>query len=172
MSQGDTPITIVGNLVDDPILRYTPQGVPVADFRVASTPRAFNKDSGKWEDQEGLFLTCNVWREPAENVMETIAKGMRVIVTGTLRQRSYENRNGERRTVYEIEVEEVGPSLKFASAKVTRSQRGGGNRSADNGGNGGSGGWGGARAASGGSANHGGNGPAGGFPTEEEPPFS
>lgn len=172
MSQGDTPITIVGNVVADPELKYTPSGVAVADFRVASTPRAFNKDSGQWEDQEGLFLTCNVWREPAENVMDTIAKGMRVIVTGTLRQRSYENRNGERRTVFQIEVDEVGPSLKFASAKVTRSQRGGGNRSADNGGNSGPGGWGGAQATGGGFANQGGNGPAaGGFPAEEEPPF-
>ncbi len=126
MAQGETPITLVGNVVADPELRYTPSGVAVANFRVASTPRAFNRDSGQWEDQEGLFLTCNIWRDAAENVMETLSKGMRVIVQGRLRQRSYESREGERRTVYEIEVDEVGPSLKFATAQVTRSQRGAG----------------------------------------------
>ena len=126
MAQGDTPITLVGNVVADPELRYTPSGAAVANFRVASTPRVFNRDSGQWEDQEGLFLTCNVWKEQAENVMETLSKGMRVIVQGRLRQRSYESREGERRTVYEVEVDEVGPSLKFATAQVNRSQRGAG----------------------------------------------
>ena len=126
MAQGETPITLVGNIVADPELRYTPSGAAVANFRVASTPRAFNRDSGQWEDQEGLFLTCNIWREAAENVMETLSKGMRVIVQGRLRQRAYETREGEKRTVYEIEVDEVGPSLKFASAQVTRSPRSGG----------------------------------------------
>ena len=126
MAQGETPITLVGNIVADPELRYTPSGAAVANFRVASTPRAFNRDSGQWEDQEGLFLTCNTWREAAENVMETLSKGMRVIVQGRLRQRNYETREGEKRTVYEIEVDEVGPSLKFASAQVTRNPRTGG----------------------------------------------
>ena len=126
MAQGETPITLVGNIVADPELRYTPSGAAVANFRVASTPRAFNRDSGQWEDQEGLFLTCNIWREAAENVMETLSKGMRVIVQGRLRQRAYETREGEKRTVYEIEVDEVGPSLKFASAQVTRNPRSGG----------------------------------------------
>lgn len=126
MAQGETPITLVGNVVADPELRYTPSGAAVANFRVASTPRAFNRDSGQWEDQEALFLTCNIWREAAENVMETLSKGMRVIVQGRLRQRAYETREGERRTVYEIEVDEVGPSLKFASAQVTRNPRSGG----------------------------------------------
>lgn len=133
MAQGETPITLVGNVVADPELKYTPSGTAVANFRVASTPRAFNRDSGQWEDQEGLFLTCNIWRDAAENVMETLSKGMRVIVQGRLRQRNYETREGERRTVYEVEVDEVGPSLKFASAQVTRSQRkgnGGGQRKA------------------------------------------
>lgn len=130
MAQGETPITLVGNVVADPEVRYTPSGVAVANFRVASTPRAFNKDSGQWEDQEGLFLTCNIWRDAAENVMESLHKGMRVIVQGRLRQRNYETREGEKRTVYEIEVDEVGPSLKFATAQVTRNPRGGGGRPA------------------------------------------
>ncbi len=126
MAQGETPITLVGNIVADPELRYTPSGAAVANFRVASTPRAFNRNTNQWEDQEGLFLTCNIWREAAENVMETLSKGMRVIVQGRLRQRAYETREGEKRTVYEIEVDEVGPSLKFASAQVTRNSRTGG----------------------------------------------
>lgn len=124
MAQGDTPITLVGNVVADPELKYTPAGAAVANFRVASTPRAYNRDTNQWEDQEGLFLTCNAWRDMAENVMETLHKGMRVIVTGTLRQRSYETRDGQRRTVYEVEVDDVGPSLKWAAAQVIRNRSG------------------------------------------------
>ena len=125
MAQGDTPITIVGNVVADPELKYTPSGAAVANFRVASTPKKFNKETRQWEDQEGLFLTCNAWKSLAENVTESLHKGMRVIVTGTLRQRSYETREGQKRTVYEIEVDAVGPDLRFATAQVTRNPRGG-----------------------------------------------
>lgn len=128
MAIGDTPITVVGNVVNDPELRFTPSGAAVANFRVASTPRRFNKQTNQYEDGEALFLTCNVWRQAAENVAETLSKGMRVIVNGNLRQRSYQNKDGENRTVYEIEVDEVGPSLRFASAQVNRNPReGGGN---------------------------------------------
>ena len=123
MAQGETPITIIGNLVADPELRFTSSGTPVASFRIASTPRTYNRDTGQWEDGEGLFLTCNVWRQAAENVAATITKGMRVIVNGRLRQRSYQTRDGENRTVYEVEVDEVGPSLTFATAKVERTPR-------------------------------------------------
>jgi len=126
MAAGDTQITIVGNLVDDPQLRYTPTGNAVANFRVASTPRFMDRATNEWKDGDSLFLTCNVWRQPAENVAESLQRGMRVIVSGRLRQRSYETKEGEKRTVYEIEVDEVGPSLRNASAKVTRSQRSGG----------------------------------------------
>ena len=126
MSQGDTPITVVGNIVADPELRFTPSGAAVTNFRIASTPRRFNSQTNQWEDGEGLFLTCNIWRQAAENVAESLQKGMRVIVNGRLRQRSYETREGEKRTVYEVEVDEVGPSLKFATAKVTRTPREGG----------------------------------------------
>ena len=128
MAIGDTPITVVGNVVADPELRFTPSGAAVANFRVASTPRVFNRDSGQYEDGEVLFLTCNVWRQAAENVAESLTKGMRVIVNGRLKQRSYQTKEGENRTVFEIEVDEVGPSLKFASAQVNRNPReGGGN---------------------------------------------
>ena len=120
MSTGNTPLTIIGNLTDDPSLRYTPSGAAVASFRVASTPRRWNPQTQQHEDGEGLFLTCNVWRDQAENVAESLAKGMRVIVNGNLRQRSYETREGEKRTVYEVEVEDVGPSLKWATARVER----------------------------------------------------
>lgn len=126
MAQGDTPITVVGNIVADPELRFTPSGAAVANFRIGSTPRRFNSQTNQWEDGEGLFLTCNVWRQAAENVAESLQKGMRVIVNGRLRQRSYETREGEKRTVYEVEVDEVGPSLKYATAKVTRTNREGG----------------------------------------------
>lgn len=126
MAQGDTPITVVGNIVADPELRFTPSGAAVANFRIASTPRRFNSQTNQWEDGEGLFLTCNVWRQAAENVAESLQKGMRVVVNGRLRQRSYETREGEKRTVYEVEVDEVGPSLKYATAKVTRTNRDGG----------------------------------------------
>lgn len=142
MAQGDTQITVVGNIVADPELRYTPNGAAVANFRVASTPRRYDQQAGQFVDGEPLFLTCNVWRQPAENVANSLNKGDRVIVTGRLRQRSYEDRNGERRTVFEIEVEEVGPSLRFATADINKSFRGGGQggQGQGNGGNGGFGG--------------------------------
>ncbi|MFJ7990276.1 single-stranded DNA-binding protein [Streptomyces sp. NPDC096351] len=123
---GETVITVVGNLVDDPELRFTPAGAAVAKFRIASTPRVFDKQTNEWKDGDGLFLTCSVWRQAAENVAESLQRGMRVIVQGRLRQRSYEDREGVKRTVYELEVEEVGPSLKGATAKVTKSAGGGG----------------------------------------------
>lgn len=117
---GETVITVVGNLVDDPELRFTPSGAAVAKFRVASTPRIFDKQTNEWKDGEGLFLTCSVWRQAAENVAESLQRGMRVVVQGRLKQRSYEDREGVKRTVYELDVEEVGPSLKTATAKVTK----------------------------------------------------
>lgn len=123
MAIGDTPITIVGNIVNDPELRFTPSGAAVANFRIASTPRVYNRDTSQYEDGEALFLTCNVWRQAAENVAESLTKGMRVIVNGRLKQRSYQTKEGENRTVFEIEVDEVGPSLKFASAQVNRNPR-------------------------------------------------
>ena len=124
MAAGDTQITIAGNLVDDPELRFTPSGQPVAKFRVASTPRFRDNTTGEWKDGDSLFLTCNVWRQAAENVAESLTRGMRVIVSGRLRQRSYETKEGEKRTVYEVEVDDVGPSLRNASAKVNRADRG------------------------------------------------
>ncbi|MEV8635552.1 single-stranded DNA-binding protein [Streptosporangium sp. NPDC051023] len=126
MAAGDTTITIVGNLVDDPELRFTPTGQAVARFRIASTPRFLDKQTNEWKDGEGLFLTCNVWRQAAENVAESLQRGMRVIVQGRLRQRSYDTKEGEKRTVYEVEVDEVGPSLKNATAKVNKTARQGG----------------------------------------------
>ncbi|TDB84347.1 single-stranded DNA-binding protein, partial [Actinomadura sp. KC216] len=142
---GDTVITIVGNLVEDPNLRFTPSGQAVASFRIASTPRFFDRQSGDWKDGEALFLTCNVWRQAAENVAETLQRGMRVIVQGRLKQRSYETREGEKRTVFEVEVDEVGPSLRNATAKVNKTQRqgGGGGFGGGGGGQGGGGGFGG-----------------------------
>src|SRR6187399_825 len=123
---GETIITVVGNLVDDPELRFTPSGAAVANFRIASTPRTFDKQTNEWKDGDALFLSCAIWRQAAENVAESLQKGMRVVVQGRLKQRSYETREGEKRTVYELDVEEVGPSLKYATAKVTRTQRSGG----------------------------------------------
>lgn len=123
---GETVITVVGNLVDDPELRFTPSGAAVAKFRVASTPRTFDRQTNEWKDGESLFLTCSVWRQAAENVAESLQRGMRVIVQGRLRQRSYEDREGVKRTVYELDVEEVGPSLKNATAKVTKTTGRGG----------------------------------------------
>ncbi|WP_145941723.1 single-stranded DNA-binding protein [Corynebacterium glyciniphilum] len=123
MAQGDTPITIVGNLVEDPTLRYTPSGTPVANFRVASTPRWFDSKANQWTDGDPLFLGCNAWRQTAENAANSLSKGDRVIVTGTLRQRRYETEQGEKRSVYEIKVDEVGPSLKYATTQVTRTPR-------------------------------------------------
>jgi single-strand DNA-binding protein len=135
MAQGDTQITIIGNLVADPELRFTPSGQPVAQFRVASTPRIYN--NGEWKDGDSLFMTCNVWRQAAENVAESLQRGMRVILSGRLKQRSYETKEGEKRTVYEVEVDEVGPSLRNASAKVNRVQRSGGQGGFGGGGQGG-----------------------------------
>ncbi|MEU1327179.1 single-stranded DNA-binding protein [Streptomyces microflavus] len=117
---GECVITIVGNLVDEPELRWTPAGAAVAKFRVASTPRIFDRQTNEWKDGEGLFLTCSVWRQAAENAAETLTRGMRVIVQGRLKQRSYEDREGVKRTVYELDVDDVGPSLKSATAKVTK----------------------------------------------------
>ena len=121
---GDTVITIVGNLTADPELRFTPSGAAVANFTVASTPRTFDRQSNEWKDGDTLFMRCSIWREAAENVAESLTKGTRVIVTGRLVQRSYETREGEKRTVIELDVEEIGPSLKYATAKVNRTQRG------------------------------------------------
>ncbi|BAU84618.1 single-stranded DNA-binding protein [Streptomyces laurentii] len=144
---GETVITVVGNLVDDPELRFTPSGAAVAKFRVASTPRTFDRQTNEWKDGESLFLTCSVWRQAAENVAESLQKGMRVVVQGRLKQRSYEDREGVKRTVYELDVEEVGPSLKNATAKVTRTTGRGGQGGGGYGGGqqqgGGGGGWGG-----------------------------
>ena len=126
---GETTITIIGNLVDDPDLRFTPSGAAVANFRIASTPRTFDKQANEWKDAETLFLSCAVWRQAAENVAESLQRGMRVIVTGRLKSRSYETREGEKRTVFEIDVDEVGPSLKNATAKVTKASRSGGDSS-------------------------------------------
>jgi len=151
MAAGDTQITIAGNLVDDPELRFTPAGQPVARFRVASTPRFRDNATGEWKDGDSLFLTCNVWRQAAENVAESLTRGMRVIVQGRLRQRSYETKEGEKRTVYEVEVDDVGPSLRNASAKVNRIARSGGD-----------GGYGGGQRGQGGQGGPGGGRPGGG----------
>jgi single-strand DNA-binding protein len=175
---GDTVITVVGNLTADPELRFTPSGAAVANFTVASTPRTFDKNSNEWKDGEALFLRCSVWRQAAENVAESLHRGTAVIVQGRLKQRSYETKEGEKRTVYELDVDEVGPSLKFATAKVTKASRGGG----------GGGGYGGGGQSFNGGGNSGGGGgaassnddpwataPAGGGASSggwsDEPPF-
>jgi len=176
---GDTTITVIGNLTADPELRFTPSGAAVANFTVASTPRTFDRQSNEWKDGDTLFLRCSIWREAAENVAESLTKGTRVIVSGRLVQRSYETREGEKRTVYELQVDEVGPSLRYASAKVTRTQRQGGG-GGFNGGGGGGGGFNGG--GGGGGFNQGGGqaqddpwatpaggGGAGGY--SDEPPF-
>ena len=177
MAAGDTQITIAGNLVDDPELRFTPAGQPVARFRVASTPRFRDNNTGEWKDGDSLFLTCNVWRQAAENVTESLTRGMRVIVSGRLRQRSYETKEGEKRTVYEVEVDDVGPSLRNASAKVNRVARSGGDGGYSGGqrSQGGQGGQGGGRSG-GGQGGYGGGDPdpwatdsPGG--STDEPPF-
>lgn len=159
---GETVITVVGNLVDDPELRFTPSGAAVAKFRVASTPRTFDRQTNEWKDGESLFLTCSVWRQAAENVAESLQRGMRVIVQGRLKQRSYEDREGVKRTVYELDVEEVGASLKNATAKVTKTTGRGGQGGYSGGGGGGGqqgGGWGG--------GSGGGQQPAGGAPADD-----
>ncbi|MYS10081.1 single-stranded DNA-binding protein [Streptomyces sp. SID6041] len=158
---GETVITVVGNLVDDPELRFTPSGAAVAKFRIASTPRTFDRQTNEWKDGESLFLTCSVWRQAAENVAESLQRGMRVVVQGRLKQRSYEDREGVKRTVYELDVEEVGPSLKNATAKVTKTTGRGGQGGYGGGGGGqqagGGGSWGG---NSGGGQQGGGGAPA------------
>jgi single-strand DNA-binding protein len=137
---GETVVTLVGNLVDDPELRFTPSGAAVANFRVASTPRTYDRQSGEWKDGESLFLSCSVWRQAAENVAESLQRGMRVIIQGRLKQRSYDDREGQKRTVFEIDVDEVGPSLRSATAKVTKAMRSGGPGGEGGGGFGGGGG--------------------------------
>src|SRR6476469_5059014 len=123
---GETVITVVGNLVDDPELRFTPSGAAVANFRIASAPRTLDRQTNEWKDGDALLLSCAVWRQAADNVAESRQKGMRVVVQGRLKQRQYETREGEKRTVVELDVDEVGPSLKYATAKVTRTTRQGG----------------------------------------------
>jgi single-strand DNA-binding protein len=154
---GETPITLVGNLTADPELRFTPSGAAVANFTVASTPRTFDRQSNEWRDGDAMFLNCAVWRQAAENVAESLQKGMRVIVQGRLKSRSYETREGEKRTVFEVDVDEVGPALKYATAKVTRttSSGGGGGQGGGQGGGRPSGGGGGGYGV-GGSSNGGG----------------
>jgi single-strand DNA-binding protein len=193
---GDTVITINGNLTADPELRFTPSGAAVANFTVASTPRQFDRTSNEWKDGETLFMRCSVWRDAAENVAESLQRGTRVLVTGRLKSRSYETKEGEKRTVIELDVDEVGPSLKYATAKVNRTQRGSGGGGFNGGGQSGSsaGGASGqgapavdpwatgspaaANAGSGGSNSGGGggkpSGPQGGWgngPSYDEPPF-
>jgi single-strand DNA-binding protein len=176
---GETTITVVGNLTDDPELRFTPSGAAVAKFRVASTPRTLDRATGEWKDGEPLFLSCNVWRQAAENVAESLQRGARVIVSGRLRQRSYETREGEKRTVIELEVDEIGPSLRYATAKVQKMSR-----SSGGGGFGASGGDGGQRGGGGGSGGGGysddpwasatpagGGGGGSGSSFDDEPPF-
>lgn len=123
---GDTTLTVIGNLTADPELRFTPSGAAVASFTVASTPRTFDRQTGEWKDGEALFLRCNIWRQAAENVAESLTRGARVIVNGRLKQRSFETREGEKRTVVELDVDEIGPSLRYATAKVNKVNRGGG----------------------------------------------
>ena len=164
MAAGDTVITLVGNLVDDPELRFTPSGQAVAKFRIASTPRYLDKNTNEWKDGESLFLTCTVWRQAAENVAESLQRGMRVIVQGRLKQRSYETKEGEKRTVFDVDADEVGPSLRNASAKVTKAARGG---AGGGGGYGSSGGGGGAPADDPWASAP----PAGGGNFSDEPPF-
>jgi single-strand DNA-binding protein len=156
---GDTVITVVGNLTADPELRFTPSGAAVANFTVASTPRTFDKNANEWKDGEALFLRCSVWRQAAENVAESLHRGTAVIVQGRLKQRSYETKEGEKRTVYELDVDEVGPSLKFATAKVTKASRGGG----------GGGGYGGGGQSFGGGGSSGSGGGGGSASSNDDP---
>jgi single-strand DNA-binding protein len=172
MAAGDTQITVVGNLVDDPELRFTPAGQPVARFRIASTPRFRDNASGEWKDGDSLFLTCNVWRQAAENVAESLQRGMRVIVSGRLRQRSYETKEGEKRTVYEVEVDDVGPSLRNASAKVNRASRSGGGFGGGPGGGQGGGQGGGGQGGGQGGSGYGGQGSSGGSRAADSDPWA
>ena len=165
---GDTIITVVGNLTADPELRFTPSGAAVASFTIASTPRSFDRNTNEWKDGEALFLRCSLWRQAAENAAESLTRGMRVIAQGRLQQRSYETREGEKRTVIELQVDEIGPSLKYASAKVNRTQRG----STSGGGFGSSGSDGGGSGASAPADDPWGSAPAaGGGALSDEPPF-
>ncbi|MFT4227446.1 single-stranded DNA-binding protein [Micropruina sp.] len=175
---GETQITLVGNLTADPELRFTPSGAAVANFTVASTPRTFDRQTSEWRDGDAMFLNCSVWRQAAENVAESLTKGMRVVVQGRLKSRSYETREGERRTVFEVEVEEIGPSLRYASAKVTRTTGGGGGNYSGGGGYSGGGNSGGGNAGGSDSWSSGGgnnNRSAGNDPwaqaQSDEPPF-
>ena len=176
---GETVITVVGNLTADPELRFTPSGAAVANFTVAATPRTFDRQSGEWKDGDALFMRCNVWRQAAENVAETLTRGMRVMVSGRLRQRSFETREGEKRTVVELEVDEVGPSLKYATAKINKVSRGSGGFGDSGGGFGGDAGGGSAGGSGGGSRSSapmddpwGSAPPAGSSPAaDDEPPF-
>ncbi|BBZ50293.1 single-stranded DNA-binding protein [Mycobacterium heidelbergense] len=175
---GDTTITVVGNLTADPELRFTPSGAAVANFTVASTPRIYDRQSGEWKDGEALFLRCNIWREAAENVAESLTRGSRVIVTGRLKQRSFETREGEKRTVFEVEVDEIGPSLRYATAKVNKASRSGGGGGTGGGGGFGGGGGGGSRPAPAQASGGSGDDPWGSAPAsgsfgggDEEPPF-
>jgi single-strand DNA-binding protein len=167
---GETTITVIGNLTNDPELRFTPSGSAVANFTIASTPRTFDRQSNEWKDGETLFLRASVWREAAENVAESLTKGMRVIVSGRLKSRSYETKEGEKRTVIELEVDEIGPSLRYANAKVNRTQRSGGNGGGSNGGSNG-GGFGGGGDQGQGGGNWGGNdgGGFGGGAAQDDP---
>jgi single-strand DNA-binding protein len=171
VAAGDTTITVVGNLTADPELRFTPSGAAVANFTVASTPRIMDRQTNEWKDGDPLFMRCSIWREAAENVAESLTRGSRVIVTGRLKQRSYETREGEKRTVVEVEVDEIGPSLRYATAKVNKASRSGGG-----GGGFGGGGGGGARPAAGPSEpkdDPWGSAPASGSfgGSDDEPPF-
>ncbi|MFQ6228101.1 single-stranded DNA-binding protein [Nocardia sp. NPDC002869] len=179
MAAGDTVITVIGNLTADPELRFTPAGAAVANFTVASTPRIFDRNTNEWKDGEALFLRCNIWREAAENVAESLTRGSRVIVSGRLKQRSFETREGEKRTVVELEVDEVGPSLRYATAKVNKTSRGGGGggfgSNSGGGGNYNAGNGGGGRSDQGAADDPWGSAPAagsfGGGRTDDEPPF-
>jgi len=174
MAAGDVTVTVVGNLTDDPELRFTPSGAAVANFTVASTPRFLDKNTNEWKDGDALFLRCSIWRQAAEYVAESLQRGTRVIVQGRLRQRSYETKEGEKRTVVELEVDEIGPSLRYATAKVTKAQRSGG-------GQGGGGGYGGGPSGGGGGFGGGSDDPwstpapsgggGGGGEFSDEPPF-
>ena len=174
---GETPITLIGNLTADPELRFTPNGAAVANFTVASTPRTFDRQTNEWKDGDAMFLNCSVWRQYAENVAESLTKGSRVIVSGRLKSRSYETREGEKRTVFEVDVDEVGPALRYATAKVTRTTGGGGG-GYSGGGNSGGGSWspsGDNAPQQGGQQGGGYNRPAGNDPwaqaQSDEPPF-
>ena len=172
MAAGDVTVTVVGNLTDDPELRFTPSGAAVANFTVASTPRMFDRQTNEWKDGEALFLRCNVWRQAAENVAESLTRGARVVVTGRLKQRSFETKEGEKRTVIELEVDEIGPSLRYATAKVNKVSRGSGGGDFGGGGFGGGGGGGGGANRGGGDDPWGSSTPAGaGSGSYDEPPF-